>query len=343
MDRLLVLFGGDSPEREVSLRSGAAVASALRRSGYETLTADISYAYETGGPTPPSEADFKGSPKDLPSIIDRGKPSVVLPIFHGGYGEDGTIQSFLELWEVPYASPPPFACYLSMDKYRFKRLLIAEGIPTPPFTVIERTDPLPDPNLLTERLRRSVGFPCVLKPYNQGSTIGSSVVGQEDPDALMPAVLEALRYADVLIVEKKIVGSEVTVGVLGRGANARPLPAVQIVPRTPFFDYRTKYTPALAEHKVPPDLPTEVIDRSVETAVRVHRLLGCRAVTRTDIMCDHQGQIYVLELNAIPGMTEVSLVPEMARLAGLGFEGLLQALIEEALEVGREQKERVYK
>ncbi|MCS7225299.1 MAG: D-alanine--D-alanine ligase [Armatimonadetes bacterium] len=337
MNRLLVLFGGDSPEREISLRSGQAVATTLRKMGHSVVTADLSYAYERGTPSPPSESDLKGTPKDLPRFLQSVQPDVVFPIFHGGYGEDGTLQALLELWDVPYASPPPIACFLSMDKIHFKRLLTAEGISTPAYIVVEKSQWQLSGESVYDQVRQFPGFPCVVKPSRQGSTIGASVVEDDSFSVLQEALAQAFEYDDQVLVEKKIVGTEVTIGVLGSGSHLRPLPPVEIIPLTPFFDYQTKYTPHLAKHRVPPDLPSETIASAVETAVKVHRLLSCRGVTRTDMICDRSGRLFVLELNAIPGMTEVSIVPEMARHAGIGFEGLLEAMLKEALQVAKEK------
>ncbi len=158
------------------------------------------------------------------------------------------------------------------------------------------------------------------------------MVNSPDRQALREALVEAFRYDPEALVERKIVGKEVTVAVLGGGEKAQALPVIEIVPKTGFFDFTTKYTPGMAEHRIPPDLPEPVQQRAQELGVRVHNLLGCRAVTRTDMMVDADGNIFVLELNAIPGMTEVSLVPEAARHAGLSFEALMERLLQEALE-----------
>jgi D-alanine-D-alanine ligase len=338
MARVLVLMGGDAPEREISLRSGRAVARALAKNGHEVWAADISYQHENSFPpetlpSPNPEILLPCSPLTLPYWLEAIRPDVVFPILHGGYGEDGTLQAMLELLRIPYASPPPLACQLAMNKVQFKRVLIAEGIPTPTHCVVERNRFERDCEATIDYVEQAVGYPCVVKPSSQGSTIGASVVNRADRDALREALEEAFRYDPEALVERKIVGKEITVAVLGSGENARALPVIEIVPKTgDFFDFTTKYTPGMAEHRIPPSIYENAQRRAQEIAVRVHNLLGCRAVTRTDMMVDSDENIFVLELNAIPGMTEVSLVPEAAKVAGISFEALMEMLLEEAIQ-----------
>jgi D-alanine-D-alanine ligase len=334
---ILVLMGGDAPEREVSLRSGRAVAMGLQRGGHQVITADLSYRYEGNLPPSPlpaadNDEPLRFSPKELPHWLQTLRPEVVFPVLHGGYGEDGTLQAMLELLCVPYAFSPPTACFLAMNKAHFKRLLLAEGIPTPKHVLVARRLFEQDPQGMMDTVEEGIGYPCVVKPSSQGSTIGASVVDEPDRGALQAALREAFRYDDEAIVEQKIVGKEITVAVLGREEKARALPAIEIIPKTRFFDYATKYTPGMADHRIPPSLPEEVVQDAQTIAVRVHRLLGCRGVTRTDMMVSGEGKVFVLELNAIPGMTEVSLVPEAAKAAGISFEALVQILLEDALE-----------
>lgn len=338
---VLVLMGGDSPEREVSLKSGRAVAMALKRNGHQVLTADLSYRYEGSLPPHPLPLAEMGtplcfSPKELPYWLDRIQPDVVFPVLHGGYGEDGTLQAMLELLRIPYAFSPPRACFLAMNKVHFKRLLIAEGIPTPKHVVVARHQFEGDPERATDVVEEHIGYPCVVKPSSQGSTIGASIVEEPDRSALQLALAEAFRYDEEAMVERKIVGKEITVAVLGLGERAQALPVIEIVPKTPFFDYATKYTPGMAEHRIPPSLPEAVLQEAQNLALRIHRFLGCRGVTRTDMMVDDAGNVFVLELNTIPGMTEVSLVPDAAKAAGIPFETLVQKLLDDALmAVGR--------
>ncbi len=345
---VLVLMGGDAPEREVSLRSGRAVAMALKRGGHQVIAADLSYRYEGNLPQPPLlpaeiDAPFCFSPKELPYWLEAFRPDVVFPVLHGGYGEDGTLQAMLELLRIPYAFSPPMACFLAMNKVHFKRLLIAEGIPTPDHVVVARHQFEGDPQGTMDTIEGRIGYPCVVKPSSQGSTIGASVVDEPDRRALQAALTEALHYDDEALVERKIVGKEITVAVLGRGEKALALPVIEIVPKTHFFDYATKYTPGMAEHRIPPSLPEEVLRQAQALALRLHRLLSCRGVTRTDMMVNERGEVFVLELNAIPGMTEVSLVPDAAKTAGISFEALTQILLEDALDcfAGKETGVRV--
>ncbi len=338
MARVLVLMGGDAPEREISLRSGRAVARALTKNGHEVWAADISYQHEKSLPTnilppPNTETLFLCSPLTLPHWLEALRPDVVFPILHGGYGEDGTLQAMLEILRIPYASPPPLACQLAMNKVQFKRVLIAEGIPTPLHCVVGRNGFERDCEGTIDYVEQAVGYPCVVKPSSQGSTIGASVVNQADRISLKEALAEAFRYDPEVLVERKIVGKEITVAVLGSGENVKALPVIEIVPKTSnFFDFTTKYTPGMAEHLIPPSISENAQKQAQEIAVKVHNLIGCKAVTRTDMMVDSDENIFVLELNAIPGMTEVSLVPEAAKVAGISFEALMEILLEEALQ-----------
>lgn len=338
MARVLVLMGGDAPEREISLKSGRAVAKALARNKHQVWSIDISYRYENSLPPdsippPDPEPSLQCSPLTLPYWLKTIRPDVVFPVLHGGYGEDGTLQAMLELLRFPYASPPPLACQLAMNKVQFKRLLIAEGIPTPLHCVIKREFFERNWEIAVDEVERKIGYPCVVKPSSQGSTIGASVVNRPDREALKDALSEAFRYDPEALVERKISGKEITVAVLGGGEKARALPVIEIVPKKgDFFDFTTKYTPGMAEHRIPPSISEAAQKLAQEIAVKVHNLLGCRAVTRTDMMVDESENIFVLELNAVPGMTEVSLVPEAAKVAGISFETLTEILLEEAIQ-----------
>lgn len=337
---VLVLMGGDSPEREVSLQSGRAVMMALKRNGHQVVAADLSYRYEgrlPPYPLPLTEVDtpFCFSPKELPYWLDRIKPDAVFPVLHGGYGEDGTLQAMLQLLRIPYAFSPFKACFLAMNKVHFKRLLIAEGIKTPKHVVVARHQFEGDPQRMIDAVEEHIGYPCVVKPSSQGSSIGTSIVDEPDKSALQSALAEAFRYDEEAVVERKVIGKEITVAVLGLGERAQALPVIEIVPKTPFFDYATKYTPGMAEHRIPPSLPEAVLQEAKALALRIHRFLGCRGVTRTDMIVDDAGGVFVLELNTIPGMTEVSLVPEAAKAAGIPFEAFVQKLLDDALVAAR--------
>lgn len=336
MARVLVLMGGDTPEREVSLRSGRAVARALERNGHIVAVIDLSYRYEGSHltePLPPATVEEPAfcSPKELPRWIELWRPDVIFPVLHAGYGEDGTLQAMLELLGVPYAFSPPLACSLSMQKIHFKRLLIAEGVPTPKHCVVAKAHFNRDPQGAMDAVEHTIGYPCVVKPSSQGSTIGTSMVDEPNRDVLREALTEAFRYDPEALVERKIIGKEITVAVMGSGELAQALPVIEIVPKTRFFDYTTKYTPGMADHRIPPSISEGAQKRAQELAVRVHNLLGCRGVTRTDMMVDEDENLFVLELNAIPGMTEVSLVPDAARAAGVSFEELMERLLKEAI------------
>jgi len=344
--KVAVLMGGDSSERDVSLRSGAGVSKALAEAGYEVIAIDVSWRWgktklETLGGARPHKNDLAlcerllidaCTPTELAGkLLDYGV-QVVFIALHGGYGEDGTIQAFLELMRIPHTSPPAKACMLAMDKRLTKQLLISAGLPTAEHIVVnEKEFTKTGVDEISRRIKDSFGFPCAVKPSSEGSTIGVSKV--ESERELEGALEIAFKYGEWSIIERWIEGVEVTCPVLGEGENAFALPLIEIVPKAAsgFYDYEAKYTAGMSEHIIPPRLPKEVQERAKDIAIQVHRLLGCSGFTRTDMIVDKKGDVYVLELNAVPGMTETSLVPHAAEAHGWEFTHLVDWIVQEAL------------
>ncbi|GHU04964.1 D-alanine--D-alanine ligase [Betaproteobacteria bacterium] len=286
--KVAVLFGGDSAEREVSLHGGARVLDALRQQGIDAHAFD------------PAEHML-----DALAAFDR-----VFIILHGRHGEDGTIQGALELMGIPYTGSGVMASALGMDKWRTKLLWRSVGLPTPDF---EMLDPGSDFAAIEERL----GLPLFVKPACEGSSIGISKVSQSG--RLREAYEEAAKYDSLVIAERGIMEGEYTVAILGDEA----LPIIRIVPVTDFYNYEAKYLRDDTRYLCPCDLP-EARERELRAqALEAFRVLGCRGWGRIDFLMDGQGNAYFLEVNTSPGMTDHSLVPMAARVAGLSYEQLV--------------------
>ncbi len=289
-----VMLGGPSAEREVSLRSGAAVSAALRSLGHAVQQID------------PAEPSWQ-----LPAGT-----GVVFLALHGSYGEDGTVQEQLEKLRVPYTGCGPEASRLAFDKVLAKRRCVAAGVPTARFEVFDRrAAPWP------------AGWepPVVLKPVCQGSSIGLQFVDRiEQWDA---ALAESFRHDSRVLMEEKIDGRETTVGILGD----RPLPVVEIRVRNGTFDYKNKYTPGAAQHVCPAGFDASATARIQAAALAAFRAVGGRDFARVDVMVRCNGEPVVLEVNTLPGMTELSVLPEAAAAAGLDFAQLCQRMIDMAL------------
>lgn len=306
-----VLYGGKSTEREVSLKSGEAVYKGLKAKGYQVIKID------TGQP-------------DFIQQIKTANIDVAFLALHGKYGEDGTMQGLLELLGIPYTGPDVTASAIAMNKIITKKLLVNDGIATPDFLTYRQTDI--DQRGMTTICNEIIGrlsLPVVIKAPTQGSTIGVYFVKNRDdlPDALS----NALKYDPVVLAEKFIVGTELTVTVVGNN-DPQVLPQIEIVSATGVYDYHAKYTVGMSEHIIPPRLPEEILSTTAELALRTYRTLGCRGLSRVDFMVTDEGKAYVLEVNTSPGMTETSLVPDAAKAAGIEFPDLLDLLIKLALE-----------
>jgi D-alanine-D-alanine ligase len=292
---ITVMLGGPSEEREVSLLSGAAVTAALRSLGHVVHQVD------------PREPSWQ-----LPSGT-----AVVFLALHGSYGEDGTVQEQLEKLGVPYTGCGPEASRLAFDKVLTKRRCVAAGVPTARFEVID-THRAPWPGGWTP--------PVVLKPVCQGSSIGLQFV--DKVEQWEAALAEAFRFDSRVLMEEKIEGRETTVGILGD----RPLPVVEIRVRQGTFDYKNKYTPGAAQHICPANFDPSVTARIQAAAMAAFRAVGGRDYARVDVMVRGNGEPVVLEVNTLPGMTEISVLPEAAAAAGLNFAQLCQRMIDMALD-----------
>ena len=291
--RIAVVMGGWSAEREVSLVSGAAVAAALKRGGYQVTSIDVQ--------------------RDMGSFLTRlyPKPDAVFNALHGRYGEDGCIQGLLNILEIPYTHSGVLASALAMYKPAAKSVFAANGIKVAEHQIVGRED------LAQGRVMKP---PFVVKPTNEGSSVGVHVVAEGDN--YMPT---EWHFGEKVMVERFIPGRELTVAVMGD----RSLAVTEITTDRKFYDYDAKYAQGGSSHKIPADIPQALEDEAKRIALLAHQCLGCRGVSRTDIRYDGK-DLYVLELNTQPGMTPTSLVPEQAAHVNISFDALAAWMVENA-------------
>jgi D-alanine-D-alanine ligase len=330
--RVAVLFGGTSSERDVSIASGAQVVKALRQAGHEVIAVDTARGVLGPGdeqrllasgvaPTPPREDELTviraGASMPLPSAAELQGIDVVFLTLHGGTGEDGTIQALLDLTGIPYVGSGHAASAVAMDKDLSKRLFRLAGIPTPDWMMapVDAAD-----------AQALLGYPVVVKPNKQGSTVGLTVV--KSPDALQPAIDEAFRHDDEVMLEQFIPGRELTCGILAGEA----LGVGEIVSGGEVFDYASKYQEGGAQEIFPAELSEEQTRTIQELSVRAHRALKLEGFSRADFRMDAEGGLWCLEVNTLPGMTKTSLLPQSAQAAGISFPELCDRICRLALE-----------
>ncbi len=335
--KVVVLMGGDSAERSVSLKTGTQVLNALDPEKFEVFAIDTrSGALELPGsaraatPLPSIHGDDATALTELPRLSLDERPDVVFIALHGPGGEDGTVQGFLETLKIPYTGSGVLASALAMDKSRCKTLFQAHGVPVPAGTLIKRTDG-PRIREAAREIGHQFGFPVIIKPNRQGSSYGTRVV--VDPEDVKPALLDAFKYDDAALIEECLVGREITVAVLGNDDDAFALPPVEIIVKDGFFDFTAKYSTGEsgAVEICPAELSEEDTREAKSLALECHRALGCRGMSRTDMFVTEEGCV-VLETNTIPGMTPTSLLPKAAAAAGISFSQLLDKLVAYALD-----------
>jgi D-alanine-D-alanine ligase len=316
-EKIAVLMGGRSLEREVSLASGRRVSDALGSAGFKVLALDVT--------------------TDLVETLRRERPDAVYIALHGKYGEDGTIQELLEFLGIPYTGSGVVSSYLAWDKSVAKHLFAANGIPTPAWKTLtadafKEMGAATALDLVPERVG---GFPLAVKPSTQGSALGLTKV--EKADQLAEALLSALSFAGASLMEQWIDGVELAVSVLD-GPDGAPdvLPPVEIVAKSGLFDFSAMYTRGETDYFVPARLAADVTDLVIRLAAKVYTLLGCRDVARVDLVVDEKGVPYVLECNTSPGMTETSLLPMAAEAAGRSFEDVVVQVTRSALGRARQ-------
>lgn len=300
--KVAVVMGGPSAERDVSIQSGTGVMRALATLGHDAKSLDF-------------DGRFVEALREI-------APDVVFNALHGPGGEDGTIQGILEWLRVPYTGSGVAACALAMDKHLTKKLLAAEGLPTPAWDVFDLTGgtlPL---------LPGSLNLPLVVKPRASGSSAGVALVRTHE--AWSKTIIDAAEQTGEVLAEEFVPGREFSCGVLGEEA----LPVVEILPADEFYTYEAKYKPGGSRHLIPAPIDHDLTSRLQTLALSVHRLVGLRDYSRTDFIVTKGGRPTILEVNALPGMTPTSLLPDEAQHAGISYEALVERLLQYALARG---------
>jgi len=286
-----VLMGGLSAEREVSLNSGAAVLKALTAAGYCAVGVDVG--------------------RDLAQQLAAQSIEVAFIALHGRFGEDGTVQGLLELMGIPYTGSGVLASALAINKVFSKVVFRAAGLTVAPYQVLRRG----------EQLNLAHPLPVVVKPSQEGSSVGVSIV--REPEQMAAALQDAFSYDAEILVERFIDGREVQVGIL----DGKALGAIEIVPKKEFYDFEAKYTEGMAEHILPARLPAAIYAEVLKAGEKAHAALSCHCYSRVDFLVTGAGECYILEVNTLPGMTDLSLLPEIARGAGIEFVQLVERVL----------------
>ena len=289
-----VLMGGLSAEREVSLKSGAAVHKALLEKGYDAVAIDVG--------------------RDLAARLAAERIEAAFICLHGRYGEDGSVQGLLELMGIPYTGSGILASALAMDKIFAKKIFAASGMTITPYVVVRQGE---------EPTAAALPFPLpvVVKPSREGSSVGVSIVKKAED--LPAAVAGAFRYDREILIEQYVKGREIQVGIL----DGQAIGAIEIVPKNEFYDFEAKYTDGMATHILPAPLPPEQYAVLLRAGEQAHRCLGCSGYSRVDFIVTGAGDAYILEVNTLPGMTALSLLPEIAQGAGISFAELVERIV----------------
>jgi D-alanine-D-alanine ligase len=302
-----LVMGGPSAESQISLITGRSIAIALRDKGYNVKEINL-------------------DPYNFSEQVKESKAGVIFNAVHGLYGEDGRLQSVLEMMGMPYTGSGVTASAVAMDKFVTKRLLIGSGIPTPKSVFLFAIDK--DRDAQAKVVKKAFKLPVVVKPADQGSSIGMSIVKAEKD--LKKALNLAFKYSYGALVEEYIDGGEVTVCMLEHDGDVEVLPIILIKPHAEFYDYKAKYTADGADHICPAPLPKKVLKHLAELGLATYKAMGCRGAARADCMLDKKGNGYVLEMNTVPGMTPTSLVPIAAAANGITFGDLCEIILKGA-------------
>ncbi|MBN3032956.1 MAG: D-alanine--D-alanine ligase [Candidatus Saganbacteria bacterium] len=304
--KIAVLCGGRSGERDVSLRSGQRVFDSLKKQGFDVIELD---------------------PDDnLIAMLKKHRIDLVYIALHGRWGEDGCVQGILELAGIPYTGSGVLASALAMNKLAAKKMFNVAEVPTPRYAELDARGDLA---AQAEKIKRALPLPLVVKPVSEGSSLGVSLI--REGDDLARTLEQTVREYHEVFVEEFIKGREVTVGLIGRDAELRALPVLELVPRKAFYDFEAKYTSGMTEFILPARLPRPLYEKTQATALAAHRALGCRGVSRVDMIVAERGQTaYVTEVNSSPGLTEQSDLPAEAAHAGISFDQLVVKILESA-------------
>ena len=297
--KILIISGGISKERSISLDTGSQVAKELKKNGYRVTI---------------SEPD-----NNLKKKIKSFKPSVIFNALHGQFGEDGYIQSILDSFKIPYTHSGAIASSIAMDKEISKKIFIKNKINTPKFITYSYNLNKSD---LIKKINKKLKFPVVVKPLNEGSSVNVFICNKKN----IFKNLNSIKNYKKVMIEQFIGGREIQVAIMGK----KKLGAIELKPKRKFYDYKAKYNlSAKTEHIIPIDLPNRKLDQVMQMAFRAHNILGCKGVTRSDFKYS-KGKFFLLELNTQPGMTKLSLVPEIAAYEGLSFINLIKWILKDA-------------
>lgn len=301
--RIGVLAGGTSAEREVSLKSGNAVYKALLDMGYDAVFVDVS--------------------DTVCKTIFEEHVEIAFIVLHGGHGENGAIQGMLEVMGIPYTGSGILASAMAMDKETAKMAFAAHNMPVAPYVVVKRKEVENRGRVNTQVITAIADFPLpwVVKPATEGSSIGVSIVREEAE--LQEALKQAFAYGDRVLAERYIKGREIQIGILGNMV----LGGVEVRPLREFYSYEAKYTPGLTDYILPPEISPAAYDNLKALALEAHNVLGCSGATRVDFILDGNDNPFLLEVNTIPGMTETSLLPKIARSAEIEFPDLIEKML----------------
>lgn len=327
---IALLLGGVSPEREVSKSTGKSILQALRQLNYKVKVIDPAYGLnqpEDENKFFESENYSELSPRNYIEVINSSlfdDVDVAFIALHGKWGEDGTLQSLLEMRGIKYTGSKILASSLSMDKCMSKIMFQHYDVSTPKWFIVRKNEK--DYNLIREKIKKFFGYPCVVKPNDQGSTIGLTICRGDSE--IQKSIELAQQYSDKVLIEEYISGREVTVGIIGQ----QPLPVLEIKPKSGFYDYTSKYTSGMTEYEVPADIPQKVAEHLQHQALLAFNSIGCESYARIDFRLTKDFKTYCLEVNTLPGMTSTSLLPKMAKAAGISFEELIQRIINYALK-----------
>lgn len=300
-----VLMGGKSAERDISIRSGLAIYQSLQELGYSAVPVDIS--------------------KDIVNTLKKEKIKFAFLALHGGLGENGAIQGMLEVLGIPYTGSGILASALAMDKEASKKIFIYHGLPVAPFLVISQKSKAKSQKALDLPVP-DFPLPWVIKPATEGSSIGISIVKEEKD--LSSSLEKAFSFGARVMIEKFIPGKEVHIGILGQ----KILGGVEVRPSLEFYNYEAKYTSGLTDYIIPPEIDEATFGNAKDIALRAHAALGCSGASRVDLRIDENNTPNILEVNTLPGMTTTSLLPKIAKFAGLTFSNLIEEIIRLALK-----------
>ncbi|UOR12440.1 D-alanine--D-alanine ligase [Halobacillus amylolyticus] len=302
--KIAVLYGGTSGEREVSLSTGKGIIQALKNKGHDVVDIDF-------------------TPEKLDEILSL-KVDLVFLGLHGKHGEDGKVQGLLDMLEIPYVGSGVLASALAMDKAKSKQIFANNGILTAKSKTYHRTHHN-DHEEIASDIRSSFTLPFVIKPNQEGSTLGLTIV-KEDKQ-IVPAIQMALNSDSVILVEDYVGGREVTVPVVGSQGDERALPVIEIIPKNDYYDFDSKYQPGGSEHIVPAEIGKALTEKLSAEAVQAHRLLGCDVYSRVDFIINDKQETIILEVNTLPGMTPTSLFPDSAQVIGWSYDDLIEQFV----------------